>query len=167
MVGPLFSSDAWNNVTFTAGEVRNPKRNLPLSLALGVGDRVGALHRLQFRLSVGAAAAAIQNAPEDRVATAAVSAIFGPVGHQLMATAIMVSTFGCLNGMILSGARVYYAMALRRPVLPPRRRRSTRTITRRYSRSAIQCVWAVLLTLSGSTATCSIMSSSQCCCSIS
>ena len=111
MVGALFSSDAWNNVTFTAGEVRNPRRNLPLSLALGVLV-VSALYiasNLTY-LSV-LTFPEIQNAAEDRVATAAAAHMFGSVSVQLMAAAIMISTFGCANGLILSGARVYYAMA--------------------------------------------------------
>ena len=112
MVGALFSSDAWNNVTFTAGEVRNPKRNLPLSLALGVG--IVSLLYLACNLVYLSVLplAGIAAAPEDRVATAVASGILGSVGVRVMAAAIMVSTFGCLNGMILAGARVYYAMAL-------------------------------------------------------
>ncbi len=148
MVGALFSSDAWNNVTFTAGEVRNPRRNLPLSLALGVG--------LVSLLYVGSnfvylnvlPLEAIQRAPEDRVATAAAAVMFGPVAVQLMAAAIMISTFGCLNGLILAGARVYYAMALdglffrRAGQLDPVRHTPVFSL-------AIQCAWAILLTLSG------------------
>ncbi len=114
MVGPLFSSDAWNNVTFAAGEVRNPKRNLPLSLGLGVGV-VSALYlACNFVYLSVLTLPQIQTAPEDRVATAVVSVMFGSVATKIMAAAIMVSTFGCLNGLILSGARVYYTMALDR-----------------------------------------------------
>jgi len=110
-VGSLFSSDAWNNVTFTAGEVKNPRRNLPLSLALGTG-MVTVLYLLAnlaylFVLPLDQ----IQHAPDDRVATAAMDAVFHGAGPTIMAVAIMVSTFGCNNGLILSGARVYYAMA--------------------------------------------------------
>src|SRR6266852_6335335 len=112
MVGSLFSSDAWNNVTFTAGEVKNPRRNLPLSLALGVGI-VSALYIACNVVYLNVLPLeAIQHAPEDRVATAAAARILGPAAVQWMAAAIMVSTFGCANGLILSGARVYYAMAL-------------------------------------------------------
>jgi len=122
MVGPLFSSDAWNNVTFTAGEVKNPQRILPLSLLGGTGV-VMLLYCLTnlaylFLLPlVGAetgttvAARGIQYAAEDRVATAAAYMIFGAHAAAIMAVAIMVSTFGCLNGLILAGPRLYYAMA--------------------------------------------------------
>jgi APA family basic amino acid/polyamine antiporter len=112
MVGSLFSSDAWNNVTFTAGEVRNPKRNLPLSLLLGVGI-VSALYlacNLVYLYALPLEG--IQNAPQDRVATAVATAMFGGAGSDLLAVAIMISTFGCVNGMVLAGARVYYAMAV-------------------------------------------------------
>jgi APA family basic amino acid/polyamine antiporter len=148
MVGPLFSSDAWNNVTFTAGEVRNPKRNLPLSLGLGTG-LVSAIYvacNLVY-LSV-LTLPQIQTAPEDRVATAVVSVMFGPVATSIMAGAIMIATFGCLNGLILSGARVYYTMARdglffrRAGALDGERHTPVFAL-------GIQCVWAVLLTLSG------------------
>lgn len=110
-VGSLFSSDAWNNITFTAGEVKDPKRNIPLSLAYGtllvtvlyVLANVAYLCTLTLEQ--------IRTAPDDRVATAALSVIFGPAGAAIMAVAIIISTFGCNNGLILAGARVYYAMA--------------------------------------------------------
>ena len=111
MVGSIFSSDAWNNVTFIASEIKNPKRNIGLSLFLGtlivtiiyVGANlmyvaVLPLHDLAF-------------APQDRVAVAAANAIFGHFGTYLIALMIMISTFGCNNGLILAGARVYYSMA--------------------------------------------------------
>lgn len=110
--GSLFSSDAWNNITFAAGEVREPRRTIPLALALGTGTvivlyllaNVGYLATLPFP--------AIQTAPEDRVGTAALEAILSRgTAVDLMAVAIMVSTFGCTNGLILAGARAYYAMA--------------------------------------------------------
>jgi APA family basic amino acid/polyamine antiporter len=121
-VGSLFSADAWNNVTFTAGEVKNPSRNLPLSLALGTGVVIALYIACNF-IYLGALPLAgsptgatlvqrgIQHASEDRVATAVMSQMFGSIGGKLMAVAIMVSCFGCCNGMILAGARVYYAMA--------------------------------------------------------
>ena len=120
--GSLFSADAWNNVTFTAGEVINPKRNLPLSLAIGTGTVIALyvacnfvyLNILPLAGSVDGATIlqrGIQHATEDRVATAALSQMFGSIGAGLMAVAILISTFGCNNGLILSGARVYYAMA--------------------------------------------------------
>ncbi len=121
-VGSLFSADAWNNVTFTAGEVKDPQRNLPLSLGLGTGIvillyvlanyvylNVLPLHGDPHGASV--MARGIQYATEDRVATAVMQVIFGPEGAAIMAIAILISTFGCNNGLILSGARVYYAMA--------------------------------------------------------
>jgi APA family basic amino acid/polyamine antiporter len=111
LVGPLFSADAWNNVTFTAAEVREPRRNLPLALALGTG--------LVTLLYLGANLAylcvldfpAIASAGEDRVATAMLERLFGAPGAMALAGAILVSTFGCNNGLILAGGRVVYAMA--------------------------------------------------------
>jgi APA family basic amino acid/polyamine antiporter len=110
-VGSLFSSDAWNNVTFTAGEIERPRRNLPLSLAIGTGGVLLLYIACNFVYLSVLPMSAIQNAPQDRVATAVMQAAFGPVGAKLMAAAILVSTFGCANGMLLAGARVYYAMS--------------------------------------------------------
>jgi len=121
-VGSLFSADAWNNVTFTAGEVKNPSRNLPISLALGTGVVIALyiacnfvyLGTLPLDGAAGGAtilARGIKHAAEDRVGTAVMTQMLGPVGGLLMAAAIMISGFGCANGLILSGARVYYAMA--------------------------------------------------------
>jgi APA family basic amino acid/polyamine antiporter len=110
-VGSIFSADAWNNITFTAGEVKNPQRNVPLSLALGTGIVVSLYILANFAYLFTLPLAQIQSAPDDRVATAAVSVIFGGAGAGLMAVAIMISTFGCNNGLILAGARVYYAMS--------------------------------------------------------
>jgi basic amino acid/polyamine antiporter, APA family len=122
MVGSLFSSDAWNSVTFAAAEVKNPARNLPLALVLGTGlvsllyilANVSYLSVLPYAGNAeGATAVArgLRHATQDRVGTAVAETIFGPSGALLMAGAILVSTFGCNNGLILSGARVYYAMA--------------------------------------------------------
>lgn len=111
-VGSLFSSDAWNNVTFTAGEIKNPKRNLPLSLALGTGVVLLLYLLCNFVYLSVLPLPAIQNAPQDRVATAVMEQAFGALGAKLMAGAILISTFGCVNGMLLAGARVYYAMSL-------------------------------------------------------
>lgn len=148
MVGALFSSDAWNNVTFTAGETRNPQRNLPLSLALGVGI-VSALYLASnvVYLSV-LTLGEIQNAPEDRVGTVAVSAMFGGTAVQLMAAAIMVSTFGCANGLILAGARVYYAMALDKLFFARAAELDPKTKAPVWALGA-QCVWTSVLCLSG------------------
>ena len=122
LVGSLFSSDAWNNVTFAAAEVQSPQRNLPRALIYGTGlvcvlyllANVAYLNVLPMK---GASAGAtvmergIQYATQDRVASAMMETIFGAIGASIMAALILVSTFGCNNGLILSGARVYYAMA--------------------------------------------------------
>jgi APA family basic amino acid/polyamine antiporter len=121
-VGSLFSADSWNNVTFTAGEIQNPKRNLPISLAVGTGVVLALYVFCNFvYLAVlplaGTAGAGtllgrgIQYAAEDRVATAVMEQAFGGIGAKLMAGVILVSTFGCINGLLLAGARVYYAMS--------------------------------------------------------
>jgi APA family basic amino acid/polyamine antiporter len=110
-VGSLFSSDAWNNVTFTAGEVRSPKRNLPLSLAIGTGAVSLLYIACNFVYLNVLPMSGIAGAPQDRVATAVMQTAFGPVGAKIMAGAILISTFGCVNGMVLAGARVYYAMS--------------------------------------------------------
>ena len=144
-VGSLFSSDAWNNVTFTAGEVKNPRRNLPLSLALGTG-LVTVLYLLSnlvylFMLPLDQ----IQHAPDDRVATAAIETVFHGAGPVVMAIAIMVSTFGCNNGLILSGARVYYAMARDGLFF-----RATGRLNQRRVPAVglvLQCVWTCVLVL--------------------
>ncbi|HEX4934021.1 MAG TPA: amino acid permease, partial [Gemmatimonadaceae bacterium] len=122
MVGSLFSSDAWNNVTFAAAEVHNPQKNLPLALLLGTGlvsllyvmANVSYLNVLPMTgdpNGTTALARGIQYATQDRVATAVMETVFGPTGTTLMAIAILISTFGCNNGLILAGARVYWAMA--------------------------------------------------------
>jgi basic amino acid/polyamine antiporter, APA family len=159
MVGALFSSDAWNNITFTAAEVKNPSRNLPLSLALGTGivtvlyilANVAYLKLLPMAGSASGNTAlqrGIQFAVEDRVGTAALQVIFGPAGAVLMAIAIMISTFGCANGLILAGARIYYAMAKDRLFF-----QSVGHVNRYHAPGAaliVQCLWASLLCLSGS-----------------
>jgi len=111
MVGPLFAQSAWNNVTFIGGEVRDPGRNLPRALLLGCTLVVALYLLANVAYVVTLPLAGIQNAPQNRVATATMQAIFGPTGTIIMALAIMISTFGCNNGLILAGARVYYAMA--------------------------------------------------------
>jgi APA family basic amino acid/polyamine antiporter len=158
MVGSLFSSDAWNNITFTAGEVKNPKRNLPLSLLLGVGlvsvlyllTNLGYLLTLPLKGSPDGATAlerGIQFARDDRVGTAAVEVVFGPAAASLMAVLIMISTFGCVNGMVLAGARVYYAMARDGLFFPQAGRLNRQGVPR--NGLLCQCLWACLLTLSG------------------
>lgn len=158
-VGSLFSADAWNNVTFTAAEVKNPSRNLPLSLAMGTGIVILLYIAANFAyLSVlplhgdphGASVIArgIQYAAEDRVATAMMQAVFAQFGALLMAGAILVSTFGCNNGLILAGARVYYAMAKDGLFF-----RSVARLHPTYKTPAVslmvQMVWCCILCLSG------------------
>ncbi|MGH9687908.1 MAG: APC family permease, partial [Candidatus Acidiferrales bacterium] len=158
MVGSLFSMDAWNNVTFTAAEVKNPHRNLPLALAMGTGMVVLLYVLANFAYlrvlplsgdphGATALARGISFAADQRVATAALQVIFGPAGAILMAVAILISTFGCNNGLILSGARIYYAMAKDGVFF-----RSVGNISRRHVPAValvVQCVWASLLCLSG------------------
>jgi APA family basic amino acid/polyamine antiporter len=109
--GSLFSADAWNNITFTAGEVKEPRRNVPLSLVLGTTIVIGLYLLANVAYLVTLPFGGIQHAPADRVATATLDAIFPGAGALIMAIGIMVSTFGCNNGLILAGARAYYAMA--------------------------------------------------------
>ena len=159
-VGSLFSADAWNNITFTAGEVKNPKRNIPLSLVLGTGFVLSVyfLASLGYLLVLplhgdpnGATVLArgVQFAAEDRVGTAALEQIFHSGGAWLMAGAILISTFGCANGLTLAGARVYYAMS--------RDGLFFKSVGKLHPKShapvaglLIQAVWATILCLSGS-----------------
>jgi APA family basic amino acid/polyamine antiporter len=159
LVGPLFSSDAWNNVTFTGSEVINPKRNLPLALFLGTSTVCviyflcnWAYYRALPFYGVshgGLMEQGIQHAAEDRVATAAVQVMLGGHGARLMAAAIMISTFGCTNGLVLAGARVYYAMAKDGLFFS-----SVGKVHSRYHTPAVSlmvsAVWAAILTLTGS-----------------
>jgi APA family basic amino acid/polyamine antiporter len=159
-VGSLFSSDAWNNVTFTAGEIEDPRRNLPLSLALGTGVVLLLYVLCNFvYLSVlpmagdpnatTIAGRGIQFAAQDRVATAVMESAFGPIGAKLMAAAILISTFGCVNGMLLAGARVYYAMSRDGLFFQSVGRLSPRTGVPVNS-LWVQWAWTCLLCLSGS-----------------
>ena len=159
-VGSLFSSDAWNNVTFTAAEVRKPQRNLPLALAVGTGVVIFLYVMANFvYLSVlpmaGDMNAAtvlgrgIQHASEDRVATAVMQQIFGAGGAQIMAVLILISAFGCNNGLILAGARVYYAMAKDGLFFKGAARLHPRYHTPAHS-LLMQCIWTCVLCLSGS-----------------
>jgi APA family basic amino acid/polyamine antiporter len=148
MVGSLFSSDAWNNVTFAAAEVQNPRRNLPLALTAGtllvtvfyVLANVAYLNVLPLDQ--------IQHAAEDRVGTAAAQVIFGDAGRTVMAVAILISTFGCNNGLILSGARVYYAMARDGLFFRTVGRVDPRHHTPKVA-LWVQALWTSLLALSG------------------
>jgi len=158
MVGSLFSSDAWNSVTFAAAEVKNASRNLPLALVLGTGlvsllyilANFSYLNVLPYHgVAEGANAMArgIQHATEDRVGTAVAETIFGPSGAVLMASAILVSTFGCNNGLILSGARVLYAMA--RDGLFFRRAGTLNSNNVPAFALIVQSIWTAILCLTG------------------
>lgn len=158
LVGPLFSSDAWNNVTFTGSEVINPKRNLPLALFIGTSTVCAiyvACNWAYYRVLPYYGAAyggplqqGMPHAAEDRVATAAMQVMLGGHGAGLMAAAIMIATFGCINGMVLAGARVYYAMAddglffARVGKVHPRYHTPAASLV-------VQAVWASMLTLTG------------------
>ncbi len=147
LVGSLFSSDAWNNVTFIAGEIDRPQRNVPLSLLLGTG-----IVTVLYLLANVAYLALLPNediahADADRVGAAAAAVIFGNKGALIMAGLIMVSTFGCNNGIILSGGRLYYAMA--RDGLFFRRAGELNKAGVPGFALWVQCIWASLLCLSG------------------
>jgi APA family basic amino acid/polyamine antiporter len=159
-VGSMFSSDAWNNVTFASGEVKNPQRNLPMALAIGTAAVIAlyTLANLAYLCVLPLAGThdgltvlsrGIQNASEDRVATAVIEQIFGLAGAKIMAGAILVSCLGAANGMVLAGARVYYAMAKDglffqgAASIHPRYRTPAKSLV-------IQCVWACMLCISGS-----------------
>jgi APA family basic amino acid/polyamine antiporter len=159
MVGSLFSSDAWNNITFAAGEVKNPKRNIPLSLVTGVAlvtvlyilANFVYLNALPLRGvpdGAGVFDRGIQHAVNDRLGTASMFGLFGSMAALMMAAFVVISTFGCNNGLILSGARVYYAMAKDNLFF-----KSAGKLNK-YSVPAaglkVQAVWASLLCLSGS-----------------
>jgi APA family basic amino acid/polyamine antiporter len=144
-VGSLFSSDAWNNITFTAGEVKDPKRNIPLSLAAGTMLVIGLYILANVAYLFTLPLEAIKTAADDRVATAALQVIFGSGGAAIMAVAIIISTFGCNNGLILAGARVYYAMACDGLFF-----RSTGKLNRRHVPAwglILQGIWASVLVL--------------------
>lgn len=159
MVGPLFSCDAWNNITFAGEEVKDAEKVLPRSLALGTFIVISlyllanvaylCLLPLHGTADGGTVVArGIQHAAEDRVGTAAAEIIFGSIGTYLMAGAIMISTFGCLNGLILAGARVYYAMAKDRLFFQKAGFLNPRTNVPVFG-LVIQGVWSAFLATSG------------------
>jgi APA family basic amino acid/polyamine antiporter len=159
MVGSLFSSDAWNYVTFGAAEVQNPSRNLPLAMALGTGlvsllyvlTNIAYLNVLPFHgdpAGGDALARGIQYAAEDRVGTAAIEVAMGAAAATVMAVAILLSTFGCNNGLILSGPRVYWAMARDR-LFFERAGRLHPTYRTPVFGLVVQAVWASVLCISG------------------
>lgn len=144
-VGSLFSSDAWNNITFTAGEVKDPQKNIPLSLVLGTGLVISLYILANFAYLATLSLSQIQTAPEDRVGTLALQTIFGAGGATVMAVAIIISTFGCNNGLILAGARVYYAMAQDNLFF-----KATAKLNKNHVPALaliLQCVWSCFLVL--------------------
>ena len=145
MIGPLFSQSAWNNVTFTGGEIRDPGRTLPRALILGTSSVVILYFLANVAYVVTLPLDGIQHAANDRVGTATMHAILGDKGEAIMAAAILISTFGCVNGLVLAGARVYYAMARDGLFF-----QSVATTNRRHVPAAAlvaQGVWAALLAL--------------------
>ena len=159
MIGPIFSSSAWNTITYTAAEIKNPKRNIPLSLFLGtlfVSILYLSANLVYLMLlpakgipnGVDTMAKGIAFAANDRVGTAAAEMIFGQIGVAVMAIFIMISTFGCNNGLVLSGARVYYAMA-KDGVFFPSAAEINPVSNTPNNALWIQGIWACLLVLSG------------------
>lgn len=147
MTGSLFSADAWNNITYTAGEVNRPQRNLPLSLLMGTGIVMVLYLLANFTYLYVLPIEKIQSAENDRVATLLMENVLGGSGKLFMAAMIMVSTFGCLNGLILTAARVYYAMAkdgcfFRKAGVLNKNQVPANSL-------AMQCIWSCLLCFSG------------------
>jgi APA family basic amino acid/polyamine antiporter len=148
LVGSIFSSDAWNNVTFTGSEIEKPERNLPLSLVMGTTIVLGIYMFINWVYLQVLSFDAIQHAENDRVGTVMLQTVFGDVGMYLMAALIMISTFGCINGLTLSGSRVYYAMAKDKLFFA-----KAGTLNQNDSPQfalIIQAIWTSILTLSGS-----------------
>lgn len=147
MTGSLFSADAWNNITYTAGEVRNPHRNLPLSLLLGTSTVIILYLLANIAYIYVLPIEQIQNAENGRVATLMMNTVLGENGRYFMAAMIMISTFGCLNGIILTAARVYYAMAKDGLFF-----KQAGTLNKNHvpaNALTMQCIWACLLCFSG------------------
>ncbi len=147
MVGSLFSSDAWNSVTFIAGEIKRPERNIGLSLFIGTFIVTLLYVSMNFMYLNVMSISEIAHAPSRRVATAAALKIFGPEGAIIIAVLIMVSTFGCNNGLILSGARVYHTMAKDGLFLPAAAKLNSNGVPGHAL--WMQCIWASVLCLSG------------------
>jgi len=145
MVGPVFAQTAWTNVTFIGSEVRDPGRNLSRALLYGCGIVVALYVLANVAYIASLSLEEIQNAPQNRVAVTMMRAVFGTPGVLAMAAAIMVSTFGCNNGLILAGARVYYAMA--RDNLFFRRVGTTNRFRVPAFALLVQAIWTALLTL--------------------
>lgn len=147
MTGSLFSADAWNNITYTAGEVHNPQRNLPLSLFIGTGTVMILYLLANFAYIYVLPIDKIQHAENDRVATLLMETVLGSNGKFFMALMIMISTFGCLNGLILTAARVYYAMAKDGLFLPKAAKLNKNNVP--ANSLTMQCIWSCLLCFSG------------------
>jgi APA family basic amino acid/polyamine antiporter len=148
LVGSIFSSDAWNNITFTGSEIDKPRRNLPLSLVIGTSVVLGIYIFINWVYLQVLPFGTIQSAENDRVGTVLLETVFGNIGLYLMAALIMISTFGCINGLTLSGSRVYYAMANDGLFFS-----KAKTLNQNDSPQfalIIQAIWTSILTLSGS-----------------
>jgi APA family basic amino acid/polyamine antiporter len=147
MVGAIFSSDAWNNVTFIAGEIKRPERNIGLSLF--IGTLVVTLLYISMNLMYlnVLSMSEIAFAQQDRVALAASTKLFGALGTTIIALLVMVSTFGCNNGLILSGARVYSTMARDGLFIPAAGKLNSKGVP--AVALWMQCIWAAILCLSG------------------
>lgn len=147
IINSLFSADAWNNVTFIAGEIRNPKKNIPRSLFLGtlIVTLIYVLANVAYLMLLPNKA--IMMAAEDRVGAAAAQVIFGEPGTLIMAGLIMVSTFGCNNGLILAGSRLFYAMSKDGLFFKNAQKLNAQGIP--SAALWIQCIWASILCLSG------------------
>ncbi len=148
MVGSLFSADAWNNITFTAAEVKDPKRVIPLSLALGTGIVIGLYLLANLAYMSALSWESIMHAPEDRVGTALALATLGKAGAAVMAGAILVSTFGCVNGLVMAGGRAFFAMAEDGLFFKSAGHLNAQGVP--AWAIAFQAAWACFLTLSGS-----------------
>ncbi len=147
MTGSLFSADAWNNITFTAGEVKNPQKNLPLSLLIGTSTVIILYLLANVAYLYVLPIEKIQHAENDRVATLLMETILGNSGKFFMAAMIMISTFGCLNGCILTAARVYYAMAKDKMFLAPAAKLNKNHVP--ANSLTMQCIWSCLLCFTG------------------
>jgi APA family basic amino acid/polyamine antiporter len=151
MVGPIFSQSGWNNVTFTGAEVRKPERNLPVAILFGSALVVVLYLCANFAYIVTLPLEGIQQAHQNRVGTAMMESIVGPAGAIIMAIAIMISTLGTNNGLIIAGARVYYAMACDKLFFSSVGRINSRHVP--GVALVTQCIWASLLTLPRSVTT--------------
>lgn len=148
LVGSVFSSDAWNNITFSSSEIENPSKTLPRALILGTGGVTLLYLACNFVYLTVIPFDGIQHAESDRVGTLLMQTLFGSTGGILMAILIMISTFGCINGLTLSGARVYYAMAKDGYFLAPAAKLNKQGSPQ--TALMLQFFWSAILTLSGS-----------------